>query len=281
MNSSSRFEISQQIHKSQYSMRSAHSHGYYELYYLMDGECNFFIHDNVYRLTKGTIVFIPANILHKTTYLNQCTHQRIYIEFTLDYVSDVIESIGLQQFKDNLYCKFFNIPPNFIKPINHLYENMLNEKEHPGKFSDCEIKLYFQQLILLLISQFHTSILGSSDAAVSSVEVVDNSIQQAMNYICAHYTEPVCLNDIAKMLHLNASYFSKKFKTVNGFGLNEYLNTVRINHAERLLLETKKTITEIAFECGYDNSNYFGDAFKRLDGISPSEFRKIKGNVKD
>ena len=55
---------------------------------------------------------------------------------------------------------------------------------------------------------------------------------------------------IADMLHLNPSYFSKKFKAVNGFGFKEYLNTIRINHSEQLLLETDMSITEIALECG-------------------------------
>ena len=68
---------------------------------------------------------------------------------------------------------------------------------------------------------------------------------------------------------------------VNGIGFKEYLNNVRINQSEKLLLETSKSITEIAFECGYENSNYYGDAFKHRNGISPSTFRRIKGNVKD
>ena len=91
-------------------------------------------------------------------------------------------------------------------------------------------------------------------------------------------TTIVTLDEIADMLHLNPSYFSKKFKAVNGFGFKEYLNTIRINHSEQLLLETDMSITEIALECGYDNSNYFGDAFKHLNHLSPTQFRKAKGN---
>ena len=48
-----------------------------------------------------------------------------------------------------------------------------------------------------------------------------------------------------------------------------------------MLLETGMSITEIAFECGYDNSNYYGDAFKKVNGVSPSTFRKLKGNIVD
>ena len=93
-----------------------------------------------------------------------------------------------------------------------------------------------------------------------------------------NYNKDITLDEIADMLHLNPSYFSKKFKAVNGFGFKEYLNTIRINRSEQLLLETDMSITEIALECGYDNSNYFGDAFKHLNHLSPTQFRKAKGN---
>ena len=47
-----------------------------------------------------------------------------------------------------------------------------------------------------------------------------------------------------------------------------------------MLLETNKNITEIAFECGFENINYYGDAFKQKNGVSPTEYRKLKGNIK-
>ena len=81
------------------------------------------------------------------------------------------------------------------------------------------------------------------------------------------------------MYRLNPSYFSSKFKSVNGVGFKEYLNNVRIIRAEKLLLETDMSITEIAMKCGYETSNYFGDAFRRTNNCSPSQFRRMNGNV--
>ena len=81
------------------------------------------------------------------------------------------------------------------------------------------------------------------------------------------------------MYQLNPSYFSSKFKSVNGIGFKEYHNNVRIIRAEKLLLETDMSITEIAMKCGYETSNYFGDAFRRINNCSPSQFRRMNGNV--
>lgn len=92
-----------------------------------------------------------------------------------------------------------------------------------------------------------------------------------------NYNKDITLDEIADMLHLNPSYFSKKFKAVNGFGFKEYLNTIRINHSEQLLLETDMSITEIALECGYDNSNYFGDGLQTPQPLIANTIPQSKG----
>ena len=94
------------------------------------------------------------------------------------------------------------------------------------------------------------------------------------------FPDSLTLSDIAERFHLNPSYFSKRFKTVIGTGFKEYINNLRITKSEKMLLETNKNITEIAFECGFENSNYYGDAFKQKNGVSPTEYRKLKGNIK-
>ena len=82
------------------------------------------------------------------------------------------------------------------------------------------------------------------------------------------------LEDMSDKFHISRSYLSKKFKAVTGFGFKEYIVNVRIKNACRLLLETNKSITDIAFECGFNDSNYFGDSFRKIKGISPRKYRK-------
>ena len=95
-----------------------------------------------------------------------------------------------------------------------------------------------------------------------------NDHQEGMSYhVCA--TE-----NVADKFNLSRSYLSKKFKTATGFGFKEYIINVRIQNACRLLLESNKSITDIAFECGFNDSNYFGDAFRKAKGVSPHKYRK-------
>ena len=71
---------------------------------------------------------------------------------------------------------------------------------------------------------------------------------------------------------MSASYFSKQFKSVTGVGLNEYINIIRIGASEKLLLSGNLPITQVAMECGFNDSNYFAAVFKKLKGITPKKY---------
>ena len=108
------------------------------------------------------------------------------------------------------------------------------------------------------------SLLNQMDELVSFFDIYEN------------YDKKLSLEDMSDKFHISRSYLSKKFKAVTGFGFKEYIVNVRIKNACRLLLETNKSITDIAFECGFNDSNYFGDAFRHVKGVSPNKYRKNK-----
>ena len=104
-------------------------------------------------------------------------------------------------------------------------------------------------------------------------------MQEVATYIYTHYNEKLVLEDMAERFNLSRSYLSKKFKSVTGFGFKEYIINVRIKHACELLPNTNKSITTIAFECGFNDSNYFGDAFRRTKGVSPNKYRRNQERI--
>ena len=102
----------------------------------------------------------------------------------------------------------------------------------------------------------------------------DANILTATKYIYNNFRRPLTLEEVAAIASLSPTYFSKKFKQVTGMGFKEYLNYVRLKHAQTALLTTNNTITDIALEYGFNDSNYFKDLFKKVFGKSPREFRK-------
>ena len=82
------------------------------------------------------------------------------------------------------------------------------------------------------------------------------------------------LSETATAVHLSDAYLSRLFTSRLDTTYSRFLTGVKISHAMELLVNTNLTITAIAGQCGYDNSNYFSDAFKKIVGISPLKYRK-------
>ncbi|MBQ9915390.1 MAG: helix-turn-helix transcriptional regulator, partial [Clostridia bacterium] len=84
----------------------------------------------------------------------------------------------------------------------------------------------------------------------------------------------ICLDEIAEMLYVNKYYFCHLFKNETGKTLKEYVNELRTNKAADLLATTDMSMTEIAGLCGFNDANYYARMFKRLRGVSPTEYRQ-------
>ncbi|WP_372662307.1 response regulator [Cohnella sp.] len=104
-------------------------------------------------------------------------------------------------------------------------------------------------------------------------------ILQCQAYLQQHYMEDISLESVAAMFHFNPSYFSNLFKIRTGVNFSEYIISMRIKQAERILENTEDKISEISERVGFHNPSYFNKIFKRKTGISPNSFRQMKGKV--
>ena len=89
-----------------------------------------------------------------------------------------------------------------------------------------------------------------------------------------NYKEEITLSSAAEMAGFEKTYFSKLFRSITGFGFQDYLLQTRILAAEPLLKDPTRSINDVAEACGFSSGNYFGDVFKRYRGISPTEYKK-------
>ncbi|MDF2878620.1 MAG: uncharacterized protein K0S30_1716 [Clostridia bacterium] len=98
-------------------------------------------------------------------------------------------------------------------------------------------------------------------------------IQKIKDYLEAHYREDISLKQAAEMIGFSSFYFSKLMKEYLNTSYVEYLASVRMRKARDLLETTDKTISEIGYEVGYADANYFTRAFKRIEGMTPTEYK--------
>lgn len=269
----SRFRIERGMHEPHYSMHSAHSHTYYELFYLVNGNCTISLDNKLYTLSAGNIIFIPANAIHRTSYIGDNPSERIYIEFSSDYISTIEDILGKNWTGKNLWGHILYIEPTHKSYINSLFDKIISEYNIIDHYSDCCIRQLFQYLIIMLIRVDRTNI-DEKNYITHSHKKIEADMISASRYIAENFKNNISLNDVAEFLNLNPAYFSSKFKAFHGIGFSEYLRNTRINHAEWYLIETDLSMSDVADECGFCSSNYFGDTFKIVNGISPSEFRR-------
>lgn len=93
-------------------------------------------------------------------------------------------------------------------------------------------------------------------------------------YMQKHYNENISVESLAKRIHLNKSYFIRKFKNKFGISPLKYLSELKLNNAKILLQNTDYSNEEIAILCGFCNPSYFSQIFKRENGVTPGDYRK-------
>ena len=100
------------------------------------------------------------------------------------------------------------------------------------------------------------------------------SVREVRAYISEHYGEKLTLDSLSKRFFINKYYLAKIFKEQYGYTVNACIAQVRIGKAKELLRFSDKTVEAIGFDCGFTDPNYFARCFKKVEGVSPSEYRQ-------
>lgn len=104
----------------------------------------------------------------------------------------------------------------------------------------------------------------------------DTEIRSVIRYIRSHYAEALTLDALASIAGFSKYHFLREFKRVTGQTAVDYINTVRIEHAVRMLREGEGSVASIAAACGFAGHSYFSKIFYRMRGVHPSDFLKAK-----
>lgn len=116
--------------------------------------------------------------------------------------------------------------------------------------------------------------LASSSYASVTVEDDSRRILKVKNFISKNYMDELRLPELASLAGMSSSAFSRFFKLHTGRNISEYIIDLRLGYAARMLVDTAKSISEIGFDCGFNNLSNFNRIFKKKKGCSPSEFRE-------
>ena len=99
-------------------------------------------------------------------------------------------------------------------------------------------------------------------------------LKTVLKEIDQHFSEPLCLEDLADLTGISKFHLAREFKKYIGMPPNEYLIVTRLNHSKTLLKYEDRSIEEIAYSCGFHQVSHYINLFKKHEGCTPLKFRK-------
>ncbi|WP_126971772.1 AraC family transcriptional regulator [Gynurincola endophyticus] len=224
------------------------------------------------------LVLVGSNIPHvwETHKCNSLDIQEVTIQFHKDLLDDKFLRRGQLKFmREMLQKSKYGIAFSRNTAL-HLKERLLS----------LHTKQNFDSVIELLSILHDLSISRNTrllcDDSMSSPAIIYNSrrIEKVMQYLQSNYDKNVQLSDCAKLVNMADVSFSRFFKNKTGMSFIDTLIQIRIGKASRSLIDTHQTVSEIAYNCGFNNISNFNRKFKQLKNITPAEFRANhrKGN---
>ena len=139
---------------------------------------------------------------------------------------------------------------------------------------DTTSRIYVDYIARLLAAQLlrkHSSSTGESGAPIGGLTRAQ--VERAIDYMETNLSEPLTLVDVAKASGLSPSHFARRFKSSTGAPPHQYLMSMRVERAKRMLAH-REPIVEIALACGFSHQEHLTRIFRRLTGFTPASFRR-------
>lgn len=255
---------------------SEHRHDFLEISYVDEGSGTHYIGDTQLKVSKGDVFWIPVGVSHvfrpdstarsKQLVVYNCVIANEALRLWLQSIpgGDVLQSMlelnTWQQYHDHR------------EVCSHLFHKLYAEyvADRPGK----KISLYITVMEILL--SLHR--LDHASPVAPSSQADGESMKAVLDYINDNFKSPLTQGQISSMLAVGERQCHRLFVKHTGMSLKQYVQSLRINEACRLLRTTDRKVSDIALEVAYRDVRFFNQLFKRKTGLTPREYR-YKGDV--
>ena len=219
---------------------------------------------NNYFIEQGGWIFISPKTNHKSIY-SSTNSTRYLFNFSKDYINSSLYP-KLDQF---IAHTAFNPSLQASSYLNDIVNRAYNEFQNPSELSDEFYKCYLFEILAILLKDAEGKPIQDN---LNNNFIIENTI----TYINKHFSEKLNLQELADINYVTPNYLSRLFKQITGINLSEYIQTTRLNHSKTLLKTTNEPIALIAEKCGFGDPNYFSYTFKKVESVSPLQYRKLK-----
>ncbi|MBO4327241.1 MAG: helix-turn-helix domain-containing protein [Clostridia bacterium] len=253
-----------------------HDHVFFEMLYVMVGECDQLLDGAEKHFTQGDVCLIAPGVKHgikvfdDSVVINILIRSSTFMDIFLNAVRDKsrLSSFFLGSVYDNRKIPYLTYHTGNDESLRGYLLNMYAEQGAGDSFSD--------RIMSSLLTIFFAELTRNHS---KDMEMPDNSdspspySEQLMSYIISHF-DSVTLNDLAAHFHFSVPYCSKLVKTSCGLSFSELITRLRMQHGLSLLESTNMSISDISEQVGYKNPETFIRCFTRTFGKTPSQFRR-------
>ena len=274
--------------KNNSTLGGLHCHNFYELTIILGGSCKYDFQGITHTLTDGDTFITPPGEKHcyhdqKNLSLinfiwypdNLPIPQSVFIDIPgyRTFFELKLQSRSVQNFKYRLH-----ISQSQTSMLRFFYSRIEEVLQSRSSGFQLQAGLIFSEL-LIVISRFYNEKMKKKTDSNDELQ----KIEKVLRFLDEHFSEPISRSQVAKIYGSSESTFSRSFKKTMQESFFEYLLNLRLQHAQQLLLESDKSIYEIAVACGFCDSNYLCYRFRLKYGMPPHQFRltELNSNLSD
>ena len=248
------------------------AHDFWELVYVDKGEIICYADDKTITLTQGSVIFHKPNEWHSIASNGKIASNVAIVTFEcnselMGFFENKILRVGQEQKK--LISKIISEYTNtFSTPLNDVYSNSLQPKAQPIICSEQLIKQYICEFLILFLrensptDQYTTVSINHSNAMLNVM----------INYMQENISRSVTIEELARYSGTNRMTVNRIFNNNLNITPIKYFTQMKIELAKKYLRESNYNISQIAEFLGYSNIHYFSLQFKKITGMSPTEY---------
>lgn len=254
----------------------SHLHDCLEINRIVNGSAKIFVNGRTIPVSTGDILLFSSHELHSWAVSPEGAEWKVFMFAKSLIWPDTLNLIEYRYLLPFIYIGKSDIGKlKADREITDKVRILLKNIDYLFYEKNEGYELEIKANLLLVLSKLYAyfSLKENNDTQYKKNNF--NKLYTIQKHIKEHLFEPITLEAAAEMAGMQKNYFSIFFKKTIGVNFSEYIIRLRLFHAIHIIENTNRTISDIIFECGFNNESYFYRIFKKMTGEQPSFFRNI------